>query len=188
LFNKKGCIVAKPCNNATIDMSDATDPMPTKAIERALEVIRRRVSEAETECAALRERIAVDHEEERLLARILSIRRGEAIQNTHAVAISEIAARHSDPRPAATLLQAVLEELNSAGRPLHISDLMRVLALRKVDIPGAGTQANLITYLRRDPRFVRASRGVYALAEWGIDAMPPTRRRKRRKRARSSAT
>ena len=40
---------------------------------------------------------------------------------------------------------------------------MRLLALRKVAIPGAGTQANLITYLRRDQRFVRPSRGMYAL-------------------------
>jgi hypothetical protein len=86
------------------------------------------------------------------------------------------------------LLQAVIDELSSSGRPMHISDLMRLLALGKVVIPGAGTQANLITYLRRDPRFVRASRGMYALAEWGIDAMPPTRRRKRRKRGRARAT
>jgi hypothetical protein len=167
-------------------MSNASDPMPTEAIERALEVIRRRVSGTEAECAALRKRIAADQEEEQLLVRILSIRRGEPIQNRHAAPRPLTIPRDLDARPADSLLQAVIEELTSSGRPMHISDLMRLLALRKVVIPGAGTQANLITYLRRDPRFVRASRGMYALAEWGIDAMPPTRRRKRRKRGRAT--
>lgn len=169
-------------------MSNASDPMPTDAIERALEIIRRRVKDAETQCAALRERIAADREEEQLLARILSIRRGEPIQNRQAAPGPPTIPRDSDARPGDSVLQAVIDELTSSGRPLHISDLMRLLALRKVTIPGAGAQANLITYLRRDPRFVRASRGMYALSEWGIDAMPPTRRLKRRKRGKARAT
>ena len=85
---------------------------------------------------------------------------------------------------AGRLTDVVVEELRSSGRPLHISDLMRLLTLRQLRIPGAGAQANLITYLRRDPRIVRAARGMYALAEWGIEAMPATRRHKRRRRAR----
>jgi hypothetical protein len=161
---------------------DSGDPMPTAAIERALEIIRRRINDGENQCATLRERIAADHEEEQLLSRILAIRRGDSIQAQHASSTGPLIQRMPEPRLADTLLNAVIDELTSAGRPLHISDLMRLLALRKVAIPGAGTQANLITYLRRDGRFVRASRGMYALAEWGIDAMPPTRRRKRRKR------
>ena len=169
-------------------MSVANDPMPIEAIEKALEVIQRRVRDAEAECVALRERIAVDQEEEQLLTRILSIRRGEPARNRRLAPIPPTSLAHSEARPADTLLQTVIDELTSSGRPLHISDLMRLLALRRMTIPGAGTQANLITYLRRDPRFVRASRGMYALSEWGIDAMPPTRRLKRRKRGKARAT
>jgi hypothetical protein len=62
---------------------------------------------------------------------------------------------------------------------------MRLLREAEVQIPGAGTQANLITHLRRDPRFVRPSRGMYGLSEWGLENMPtPTRRKRRRKRVR----
>jgi hypothetical protein len=168
-------------------MSDAhnSDPMPLDAVEQAVEAIRRRITDAETRCAELQKRIAVDREEERLLTRLLSLRRGELVQNNEATAPSPRVPNDSPARPADAVLQAVVAELTSAGRPLHISDLMRLLALRRIDIPGAGTQANLITYLRRDPRFIRSSRGMYALKEWGIDAMPPARRRKRRKRIRS---
>jgi hypothetical protein len=162
--------------------------MPSVAIERALDALRRRTNEMERQCTMLREKIAADREEEKLLTRILSVRRGELAQNQPASASVPVLLRSSDPRPADSPVQAVIEELTSAGRPLHISDLMRLLALRKVAISGAGTQANLITYLRRDRRFVRPSRGMYALAEWGLDAMPPTRRRKRRKRVKARAS
>jgi hypothetical protein len=55
---------------------------------------------------------------------------------------------------------------HEAHRPLHISELMRLLADQGVSLPGGGAQANFITYLRRDERFVRPARGMYALAEW----------------------
>lgn len=166
-------------------MKDADDVMPNAAIEKALEAIRRRIDEAECRRVALVERIAADREEEQLLARILAVRRGEIMKKPPALSSAPSIQESSNPPIAGNPVEAVVHELTSAGRPVHISDLMRLLASRKVPIPGAGTQANLITYLRRDPRFIRASRGMYALAEWGIDAMPPTRSRKRRKRGRA---
>lgn len=154
--------------------------MSDKTIEQALAAVRRRISQAEQDRAELEKRITADREEERLLARLLTLRRGEQ--------------QLLEPEPVPTTpsesvkdgsnsaVKAVMEELTSAGRALHISELMRVLGDRQVSIPGAGTQANLITHLRRDPRLVRPSRGMYGLAEWGLEAMPAGRRRKRRRR------
>jgi hypothetical protein len=89
-------------------------------------------------------------------------------------------------KPAA--VEVVVRELAAAGRPVHISDLIRRLREQRVQIPGAGTQANLITHLRRDQRVVRPSRGMYALAAWGLENMPvTTSRKRRRKRVRSTA-
>jgi hypothetical protein len=85
-------------------------------------------------------------------------------------------------------VEAVARELASAGRPVHISDLMRLLREAQVQIPGAGTQANLITHLRRDPRLVRPSRGMYGLAAWGLENMPMVAGRKRRRRRVRSQT
>lgn len=171
-----------------MNANDAEDPVPSVAIERALDALRRRTNEMERQCELLREKIAAHREEEKLLTGILSVRRGEFAQTQPASRSVPVFQRSSEARPADGPVQAVMEELTSAGRPLHISDLMRLLASRKVAISGAGTQANLITYLRRDPRFVRPSRGMYGLAEWGLDAMQPTRRRKRRKRVRARAS
>jgi hypothetical protein len=78
------------------------------------------------------------------------------------------------------LLDIIIGELSAAGRPLHISDLMRLLRDRNIAIPGAGNQANLITYLRRDGRLVRPSRGMYALSAWGLENMPVHASKKRR--------
>ena len=138
-------------------MTDREELMPDAAIENALAAIRQRIAEQEREHAHLAKRIAVSKAEEHLLGQILAVRRGEraskpaAFQNT---SDGTAAKKGSD-----SLLEIVGEELRSAGRPLHISDLMRLLGLRHVKIPGAGTQANLITYLRRDQRFIRAARG-----------------------------
>jgi hypothetical protein len=67
----------------------------------------------------------------------------------------------------AILVQFVFEQLSKARRPLHISELVQVARTRGVPVPGAGKQANLISHLMRDDRFVRPSRGMYALRRWG---------------------
>jgi hypothetical protein len=66
--------------------------------------------------------------------------------------------------------------------------LVRLLCQRGIPIPGAGTQANLITHLRRDPRLVRPSRGMYGLSVWGLENMPTGLRQRRKKRLRATAT
>ena len=163
--------------------------MSDKAIEDALAAVRDRIAHGERDREDIDRRIAADREEEKLLARLLALRRGEPAQ-----ALATDATLAPRPRPAESegdggnaAVRAVLEEITTAGRPVHISELMRLLGERKVSIPGAGTQANLITHLRRDRRLVRPSRGMYGLAEWGLEAMPAGRRRKRRKRIKARA-
>jgi hypothetical protein len=162
--------------------------MSENAIEKALEAVRTRVSRGERERTELDRTIATAREEQRLLERLLALRRGGLPacdgkpmglehHNVNSVAASET--RH-------TVLEAVIHELETAGRALHISELMRLLRDKNVPVPGLGTQANLITYLRRDERVVRPSRGMYGLASWGLENMTaPARKRRRRKRMRS---
>lgn len=76
---------------------------------------------------------------------------------------------------------AVEEVLRAAGEPLHISTIREALLERGVPIPGRGDDANIIVRLRRfDTRFTRTARGTYGLAEWGMPALKPTKRTKRR--------
>jgi len=166
---------------------ETTHVMPDDTIERALEAVKRRINELHAQQDELANRLAAEKEEEQLLSRLLAVRRGELLPTRVQAPPVQPVAKSATSRSVDSPIDVVIEELTSAGRPLHISDLMRLLAMRRVEVPGAGTQANLITYLRRDPRFVRPSRGMYALTEWGIDSMPPSRRRKRRKKAKAVA-
>jgi hypothetical protein len=158
--------------------------MPEEAIERALEMIRARRLRAERERADLERVIAATREEEQLLSRLLALRRTGSASADGASAgearqlVSPSATVGETRHP---VVQAVIEELSSAGRPVHISELMRLLRDRNVSIPGSGTQANLITHLRRDDRLIRPSRGMYGLAAWGLQAMPASRRVRRKK-------
>lgn len=76
-------------------------------------------------------------------------------------------------------LEASIEELTKAGRPLHISELFRTLQQRGVSIPGSGQQANLISLLTRDDRIYRPERGFYALSQWQAEKSPATSRGRR---------
>jgi hypothetical protein len=166
--------------------------MNENALAEALEAVRARISRADQDRAELERTIAVAREEERLLERLIALRRGA--NPLEAVTASEATARRAGPGsapiehapPARRLghpaVEAVVRELGNAGRAVHISDLMRLLREAQVEIPGAGSQANLITHLRRDPRLVRPSRGMYGLAEWGLENMARTKQRKRRRR------
>ena len=161
---------------------------------RALEWVRREISRVEQQRGEMERAITAAREEERLLTRLLALRRGEmtVADGGHSESDTVATAEQSSPEmrqearhPA---VQAVVRELAAAGRPLHISDLMRLLRGQGVQIPGAGRQANLITHIRREVEIVRTSRGMYGLAAWGLENMPTTpQRKRRRKRVRSTA-
>ena len=170
-------------------------PLSEDAILKALELARARASQAERDRTEIDLVIVAAREEERLLQRLLDLRRGVTGRTESsakllawngelpaAVSVSAKGSRH-------LAVQAVIDELATVARPLHISELMRLLHARDVPIPGAGTQANLITHLRRDRRLIRTSRGMYGLSAWGLESMEPVRRpQRRRRRVRAIAT
>jgi hypothetical protein len=186
------------CNLLFPNAGENLDDMTEDVITKALEGVRVRISRAENDRTELVRVITAAREEERLLLRLLALRRGAAPTEDGApLLVHDGETRTTKPmRPTKTAedprhpaVQAVVRELAGAGRPLHISDLMRLLGEAQVEIPGAGTQANLITHLRRDPRLVRPSRGMYALSAWGLENMPTTTHpKRRRKRVRSAAS
>jgi hypothetical protein len=186
-------------------MSEVLDSgtMSPETIAGELTAVRGKRIEIESQRARLDRELIVVTEYEKLLERLLALRKGEP---PSAKAASDGKTESGDGLQDASLppsdstqwcgtsvesvgqeaVQAVVDELKTAGNPLHISDLMRRLKVRRVRIPGSGTQANLITHLRRDDRLVRPSRGMYALADWGLAAMAPAKQRRRRRRRRST--
>jgi hypothetical protein len=161
------------------DGNGSSTGLSEAAITRALQSLQDRISRAERDRKAAEEEISICREEERLLSSLLAIRRGDRNQTAPERIGSGI--EHADAKPA---MAAVVRELAAAGRPVHISELMRLLAAANVPIPGAGAQANLIAHMSRDQRIVRPSRGLYGLAAWGLENMPAPSRRRRRKRVR----
>jgi len=169
-------------------MQEVTEECPVvmseEDITKALEAVRMHASRAEQERSDLDRVIAAAHEEQRLLERLLALRRGRAPESDGKLAEQ----KQYDIHPGASaevrhpVVREVIRQLATAGRPVHISELMRVLRDSNVPIPGSGTQANLITHLRRDERVVRPSRGMYGLAEWGLTNMQAARRRRRRRK------
>ena len=165
------------------DTFDHHDILSEAGIVKALELVRLRIAESERARKVAEEAIGVAREEERLLSRLLALRTGVATS----VPESEIQKENQptvQPKPA---VSAVIEELEAAGRPVHVSELMRLLQRRNVPIPGAGKQANLISHMSRDDRIVRPTRGMYGLRSWGLEDVPGKRSRRRAKRVRVSA-
>lgn len=177
-------------------MEQPQDSLADAEIERALAAARLRGAAAEQQRADLDRVIEAARQEEHLLERLLELRRGGPARTQAETQKSETPQTENSMRTATDrrhsrqpVVQAVIDELATAGRPTHISELMRLLQARDVHIPGAGTQANLITHLRRDSRLVRTSRGMYGLAIWGLQATEtPARARRRRKHVRATRT
>jgi hypothetical protein len=162
------------------DTPNLRSAISDEAVAELLELVRGRIASLVREHDALERTIVAAREEERLWEQILAVRRGHPLRSE--TAASRKVGSASPPSIGHPAVQAVVGELEAAGRPLHISDLMRLLRDNNVTIPGSGTQANLIAHLRRDKRVIRPSRGMYGLAVWGLENMPVTRRSRRRKR------
>jgi hypothetical protein len=125
--------------------------------------------------------------EEALLGNLLAVRRGRVDQNELEKA-GVVAANPTlrgtsvEARSIHPVVAATIGELERSGKPLHIGQIMAALERSGVSIPGAGGQANLISYLRRDTRIVRPTRGIYALTDWGFKAAAVGRRKRARKK------
>jgi hypothetical protein len=59
--------------------------------------------------------------------------------------------------------------VSAAEQPLHYTDLYQRVASQGFQIPGEKPEANFLTHLNRDPRFMRVRPGTYTLRE----AVPP---------------
>jgi hypothetical protein len=81
--------------------------------------------------------------------------------------------------------QQVEEIVREAEGPLHLDDIRARLIRRGVEVPGRGTDANIIAHLGRISGIVRVGRGTYSFNGTGVVAAP-TRRRKRRRKSRKS--
>ena len=99
---------------------------------------------------------------------------------------------HQDALPAdnkvakQNVADRVFDLLREAAGPLHVSEILRQYVARGFTVPGQGNESNLLVYIVRDPRFVRVSKGTYAIAQSGSVPAPsvrPKARKRRRKKA-----
>jgi hypothetical protein len=154
--------------------------LPDALLRDALKTAQGRVDELDGRVEALVAERESARREVQLLEELLLIRdgrQGDGAAGREMDATSPLESRSTrSPHPAAS---AAVGELERAGHPLHISELMRQLEEQGVEIPGSGQQANLIAHLMRHPDVVRTSRGIYALASWKLPEplKPSTRRR-----------
>jgi hypothetical protein len=86
-----------------------------------------------------------------------------------------------------SVTEALASILLEAGHPLHISQVKERFLSLGLTIPGRGNESNLLSYIVRDPRFVRVSKGTYTLeagAALGPASTPVKRASKGRKKRR----
>jgi hypothetical protein len=167
-----------------IQVDSGNDGLSRDLVEAALEECEERTRQAQTQIDHWQDVLARARQEAHLLKELLSLKNG-AVLSADPYRRDEFpaGARHRS-------CERTVELLGESGRPIHISEIMRLLQQEGVELPGAGTQANLISHLTRDARIFRPARGMYGLTGWDIAAnLPrPARRRKNRKtRTRTSA-
>jgi hypothetical protein len=157
------------------EMSQEPTGLPDEVVVKALADAKGRLRVFEETLADLVRQRDEARQEVNLLEQLLALRRG-------APGLVEEKPEHRSTRTN-PVVDEVVAELAAAGKPVHISELMRVLEARGVSLPGAGQPANLIALLTRDDRIVRPSRGMYALASAGFKdqpKLPPAKRRRAR--------
>lgn len=158
---------------------DARENLPTDALEAAARNLASAIADGEAVIAAEERKLTLLREEHHLISRLLELR-GDGTSTASATVPAE-------PPNGPPAVEAVIAELVNAARPMHITELYRVLHERSIPIPGSGQQANLIALLTRDPRIYRPERGFYALSQWRPETIStPTRTRRVHVRVRKS--
>jgi hypothetical protein len=161
--------------DSVLDESELAEALA--AVRNRLQVIEARLEQLEQ--AGVRAR-----KEEHLLEGLIALRRGDDLESNGDPPL-QVPKKNGEVH--ADVVESTIALLRDEHRPMHISELMAALQEKQVRIPGSGQQANLISYLRRDGRIVRPSRGIYGLGEWGLkDATTPSRKRKRTKRSKTT--
>jgi len=82
----------------------------------------------------------------------------------------------------ASVSDRVFDLLKDAGKSLHVSDILSQYVAKGFAVPGQGKESNLLVYIVRDPRFIRVSKGTYALAQGELQPTVATVKVKRRRR------
>jgi hypothetical protein len=171
--------------------------LSNEVLESALASGRRRTEELDCQVSELLEKRGAIEHEVRLIEQLLAVRNGkvEVGRLSHTLANAsdpdtERGRRRRRSPPMHPSVAAAIEELERAGKPLHISELMAALDDRDVTLPGSGQQANLIAHLTRRSEIVRPRRGMYGLAVWGLTDMPlkPAKRQRRRAKRRTTSS
>jgi hypothetical protein len=161
--------------------------LTTDGISAALDEARQRLAKKEERVLVASHERDIARKEVELLEQLAALRRGTLpIVSVPAAAVPDAADPPRRRQRAGAhnhVVAAVAEELGRVGRPLHISEIMKFLTEKGVELPGAGRPANVIGLLAKDERIVRSSRGMYARAGQGFDVearvKPAVRRRAR---------
>lgn len=174
--------------------TEAGEPgtLTRQSLQAALEAVTRRREVVSEQIKALQRDAARAEQEESLLRRLIAVRDGERPEESVIPAEREQRSVANDawatPNEGSSshpVVDEVLSLLHREQRPLHVSELMRALRQRRIRLPGAGTEANVISHLTRDRRISRPSRGIYALADWRIEYEEPTIVPRRKRRAKT---
>lgn len=163
-------------------------PLTEADLLQALDTNRGQIEVLEARAEQLEQALVKARREQHLLESLLALRRGESPKTSEGTASAPRASKGGEPKPSTSngLADAAVSVLEGAGRPMHIGELMSALVSHGVEIPGAGSQANLIAHLRREQRIARPSRGMYGLRALGVEEYQPKKRTARRKRPRST--
>ena len=159
--------------NVDTDLSEIRERLARRLLE-----LDQQLTPLQTE----RTRLSVQLE---LVDRALSVNgtRVPANAATDAATAPSIAAGPSEMVPA-----IVAKILAEAGEPLHISEIRNRYIASGHTIPGRGTESNLLIYMGRDPKFVRVTKGTYALSNGNTNMVrtqePPLKKAHRRRRRR----
>ena len=131
------------------------------------ERLSRRLSELDEQLAPLQTERARLGTQLELVERALSVDGGGA---PAVAAADSTVVPPASAGPRETVTAGVAKILAEAGTPLHISEIRNRYIASGYTIPGRGTESNLLIYMGRDPRFVRVTKGTYALSD-GTSAM-----------------
>lgn len=167
-------------------------PLGEGDLQAALDANRAQIEVLEARMEQLEQAMVRARKEQHLLEGLLALRRGQDVDPADGGAAHQgmpsVSSNHTKGGSSNGVADAAVLVLERAARPMHIGELMSALVKDGVEIPGAGSQANLIAHLRRDQRIARPSRGMYGLRALGVDEYEPKKRGKRRKPARRTRT
>ena len=140
-------------------------------LKNKLEIIQKEIAELQTD---VRDKLRVIEEKQKsaeYIIKLLAIEGANLQDNNFADIISKSIADIA--------YEELIEDTNK--NPIHYRDLYNRIISKGIPISGKDPEANLLTHISRDTRFVRVSSGTYGLSEWGLIPMSKRNRRKKKR-------